>query len=688
VTPPRWILAIAPPAGGPTVDSIAVDVTLADPLVGTVLEGRYRVAGVLARGGMSTVYTGTDLRLDRTVAIKVMSPALAESPAFVQKFTREARSAARLSHMNVVSVYDQGADAGHVFLIMELVRGRTLRDLLLAGPVQPALAVTICEAVLSALAAAHRAGLVHRDVKPENVLLSSDGVVKVADFGLARAVASASSTTQTGVVMGTVAYVAPEQVTRGSADARSDVYSAGIMLYELLTGTPPYAGDTAISVAYRHVHDDVPPPSRANPRVPPALDELVVRATRREPGARPADAGAFLAELHNVRTDLGLPRAAIPPFAGPTGPPSDPHGLRAAGPGLDATTQRGWGPAAHTTPTTALPGAGPLHPGQHPGQQPGARPGAPVHRIGQAPPVYTEQRDHRRRHRIGLAIVLVLGLLAATAGWWYGAGRWSTVPKVNGMAQQAAIDTLRGSGLSVSLATGPVYDDDAPPDTAARTDPPIGSRATHGTRIVLFMSKGPAPRVVPQVNGVPRDKARADLESRGLVVTPSLAYDENVPNGSAVRTDPPAGTSVSRGARVTLVVSGGPAPRMVPDLTGRPRADAVATLSGLKLRITEAEDEFSDDVPAGAVIRTDPAAGKRVSRGSTVQIVLSRGPEKVPVPSVIGKPLAQAKRQLEAAGFVVVVKSLFGQNDGNVLGQTPLPLTRAKRGTTVTIGVL
>ncbi|MFL6128275.1 MAG: protein kinase domain-containing protein, partial [Mycobacteriales bacterium] len=341
---------------------------VADPLVGTVLDGRYRVDRMLARGGMSTVYAGTDLRLDRWVAVKVMAPALAHDPAFTDRFVREARTAARLSHPHAVAVFDQGAEdtrAGRVvFLVMELVPGGTLRDVLRQrGRLRPDEAVSLLEPVLAALAGAHRAGLVHRDVKPENVLIAPDGTVKVVDFGLARAVAAPSTSTQAGVVLGTVAYVAPEQVTRGAADPRTDVYSAGILLFELLTGGPPYAGDSAIAVAYRHVHDDVPPPSSRAPGIAPALDELVQRATRREPGARPPDAGALLAELAMVRADLGLrhvpPRDVVPP-ADPATVPADPatvpaglaggpalgRGDRAgAGPGRGRAAPPGWAPA-------------------------------------------------------------------------------------------------------------------------------------------------------------------------------------------------------------------------------------------------------------------------------------------------------------------------------------------------------
>ncbi|MFN2517854.1 MAG: protein kinase, partial [Jatrophihabitantaceae bacterium] len=288
-----------------------------DPLVGRTLEGRYRILDRIARGGMSTVYSAVDERLDRLVAVKVMSSALSADPAFSDRFTREARAAARLSHLNAVSVYDQGLDkstAGHhVFLVMELVDGRTLRELIRErGRLSPAEAVSIMEPVLSALSAAHRAGLVHRDIKPENILLSREGIVKVADFGLARAVESDPSATRTGLMMGTVAYCAPEQISRGRADQRSDVYSCGIMLFELLTGRPPYHGESAMSVAYQHVHSRVPAPSFRVKGIPSEIDELVVSATDRDPAGRPMDAGAFLAELADVRTDLALPVVPVP----------------------------------------------------------------------------------------------------------------------------------------------------------------------------------------------------------------------------------------------------------------------------------------------------------------------------------------------------------------------------------------
>ncbi|HVU92185.1 MAG TPA: protein kinase, partial [Jatrophihabitans sp.] len=295
-----------------------------DSLVGRSLEGRYRILERIARGGMSTVYAAVDERLDRLVAVKVMSAALSADPAFTDRFAREARAAARLTHLNVVSVYDQGTeiaqDGHHVFLVMELVEGRTLRELLRErGRLSPAEAISIMEPVLSALSAAHRAGLVHRDVKPENILLSDDGIVKVADFGLARAVEADASSTRTGLMMGTVAYCAPEQISKGSADQRADVYSAGVVLFELLTGSPPYQGESAMNVAWQHVHSRVPAPSSRVKGIPTEIDELVVAATDRDPGSRPADAGALLAEIADVRAALALPVTPVPPRDRPRG---------------------------------------------------------------------------------------------------------------------------------------------------------------------------------------------------------------------------------------------------------------------------------------------------------------------------------------------------------------------------------
>jgi eukaryotic-like serine/threonine-protein kinase len=611
-----------------------VETAVADPLTGAVLDRRYRVGTLIARGGMSAVYEGVDLRLDRPVAIKVMAPGLARDPTFAERFTREARAAARLSHPNVVAVFDQGVDGEHVFLVMELVRGRTLRDLLAErGRLAPEAATSLLEPMLGALAAAHRAGLVHRDVKPENVLLSDDGAVKVADFGLARAVAGVSATTQAGVVFGTVAYVSPEQVAYGRADPRSDVYAAGIVLYELLTGSPPYRGDAAIAVAYRHVHDDVPPPSRVVPSIPRALDGLVRRATSRNPDARPADAGVFLAELSEVCANLGLPRVPVPPREGWARAGRPPQGLPqalAVRRRTVPTTPSGLavisgGPGGRRA-TTALPAALPAAiPPRGPARRPGrghrvpapAPPSypAPAPPSYPAPPPYDEQRGHRRRLVGGLVLVLLLGVMAATAGWWYGSGRFVEVPPLAGLTQRQALDQASAAHLRVRF--GPAaYSDDAPAGTVARTDPGAGDRVRREATIVVVMSRGPAPVLVPEVVGRSRDDAQRALAA-----------------------------------------------------------------AGLRSRVTE---EFSTDVPSGAVIRQSPR-GTAVPRGSTVTLVVSRGPDLVEVPRVVNMRLADAVRTVTDRGFTVQTHGFLGGLLKRVFRQSPGGGQQAPRGATVTL---
>src|SRR4051794_36868716 len=353
---------------------------------------------------MSTVYAATDLRLHRTVAVKIMADHLVHDPTFVDRFTREARAAAMLSHPNVVSVSDQGSDQGLVYLVMEMVRGRTLRDLLQArGRLTVAETFAVLEPVLSGLTAAHRAGIVHRDIKPENVLIGIDGVVKVADFGLARAMEGPGQTSATGgVLIGTVAYLSPEQLERGKADARSDVYAAGVVLYEMLTGHPPYGGDTPLAVAYQHVHHDMPVPSAEVAGIPWQVDELVARVTRRDPAARPIDAGAFLAELSDLRSDLDIERVPVPTGRSTAGPDTlrpinRPHpGLRArAGP--QGAQPRRPGPLAADHPPAPAPLAAPQRPG-HPGHPPrprGRRRGRARRRPDQRP----RRRSDRERRR-------------------------------------------------------------------------------------------------------------------------------------------------------------------------------------------------------------------------------------------------------------------------------------------------
>lgn len=649
---------------------------MTERLVGTVLDGRYRIDAALARGGMSVVYAGTDLRLDRPVAVKVMSESLAGSAEFTERFTREARAAARLSHPNVVAVFDQGSDQGLTFLVMELVRGWTLRQLLQNGAVEAATALNLLEPILAALAAAHRAGLVHRDVKPENVLISADGVVKVADFGLARAISHAA-TSQTSVVMGTVAYVAPEQVSRGTADARSDVYAAGIVLYELLTGSPPYRGDHAVSVAYRHVHEDVPPPSRSTPAVPAALDALTVRATSRDPNARPTDAAAFLAELRAVRQALRLPVAPVPT--------PQRHGAHGATTAADAPPRRTAALGASPPPpagvgATAPPPRGTAIPMAH-------GTAIPTVRSTAAPSRYDEQLRYRRRHRIGLASVLAVGLLAASLGWWFGSGRWEAVPAVAGLGKQPAVAALTAAGFRVEVGY-PIYDDDHRAGTVARTDPVAGRQLIRGRAVTVQLSLGRLPDQLPDVAGEPGGAAEAALASLGATVTVSGVPNNSVPADHVVSTFPAAGSPVAAKMAVTVYLSSGAGQVRLPDVRGDSPDDATRALRELGLTVSGREQRASDTVDAGSVVDTAPEAGSTVPGGAAVRLVLSSGPEAVAVPMVIGLSRDAAMQRLREAGFTVRVTGLLGQKRGTVFSQSPAPTTRQPPGSTVTIGLL
>ncbi|HEY7100855.1 MAG TPA: Stk1 family PASTA domain-containing Ser/Thr kinase [Mycobacteriales bacterium] len=578
---------------------------LADPLPGTVLDRRYRIDAPIARGGMSTVYAGTDLRLDRQVAVKVMAPALAHDPAFTERFVREARTAARLSHPNAVAVFDQGAEqtaAGWVvFLVMELVAGNTLREVLhRRGRLRPDEAVSVLEPVLAALAAAHRAGLVHRDVKPENVLVSADGTVKVVDFGLARAVAAPSTSTQAGMVLGTVAYVSPEQVARGVSDARTDVYSAGIVLFELLTDTPPYGGDSALAVAYRHVHDDVPAPSTRVAGIPPALDDLVLRATCREPGGRPADAGVFLAELAMARTDLGLRRVPSREVASALGieAPTVPAGPGRTGPTAPAFA----GPRG----TTALP------PYARPVEAP-ARSRRGASRLGPADGSGwpAERRRRRTWSWVALAVVLLAALTAGTVAWWFGSGRFAAVPSLTQLTRAQAEARLDGADLT------PRFDQEPSETVAAgrvvRSDPGSGGRVLRGHSVTVVLSSGPPAVAVPSVTGQSVDDAQGAIQRAGLQPQVTEQPSADVETGQVI-SQTPAGGTAKRGSTVQLVVSTGPAIVEVPDVRGLSIDDARQKLQDAGFRVKVRS------LRIGNVIAQSPGGGSQRKQGSTVTI--------------------------------------------------------------------
>jgi serine/threonine protein kinase/beta-lactam-binding protein with PASTA domain len=649
-----------------------------DPVVGVVLEGRYRLEERLARGGMSTVYAATDLRLHKTVAVKVMAEHLAHDPTFVDRFTREARAAAMLSHPNVVGVSDQGSDQGLVFLVMELVRGRTLRDLLTArGRLTVAEAFAVLEPVLAGLTAAHRAGIVHRDIKPENVLIGIDGVVKVADFGLARAVVGTGQTSQTGgVLIGTVAYLSPEQLERGRADARSDIYAAGIVLYEMLTGHPPYGGDTPLAVAYQHVHHDVPAPSEDVPGLPWAVDELVARTTRRDPAGRPLDAGAFLAELGHVRKDLGIEPVPVP------------TGRSTAGPGTLRPTNRPTRPRHPSDPMTEVLGQRSDRAGRT-SMLPGMGAGPTMNVNGRRPPVDrprpgVPQHIRRRRARLAMALVALLTVTIAAVGWWLGEGRWTTVPELIGKEQNVAIDLLQEAGLDPDCCEK-VWSEEFPAGAIMATEPKGGGEAIRGTDIRLVVSQGPERFTVPtDLAGRPYDDVVAQLQDTVPVqVTRAEEYDSDVDKGLVVRFDPPAGTALKRDQVVTVFVSLGHAPVDVPDVTGQSPEQAQANLEALGFTVKRGEDGRSAAVDKGEVMGVSPAPGDGPAPyGSEVTITVSAGVPLVVVPSVVGMNEEEAKAALQAAGLTVDSTKFFGNK---VRQQQPAAGESVEQGATVKI---
>lgn len=605
-------------------------------MLGTLLDGRYRVDTVIARGGMSTVYRGVDTRLDRPVAIKVMDPRFAGDQTFLDRFVREARSAARLRHPSVIGVYDQGLDhtpdGDHVFLVMELVDGGTLRDLLRQRhELSVALAVAVLEPVLSALAAAHRAGLVHRDIKPENVLIGHGGEIKVADFGLVRAVAEAGSTSDS-MILGTVAYLSPEQVATGVADARSDVYSAAIVLFEMLTGSPPFTGDTALSVAYRHVNEDVPPPSSRRSGLPAALDQLVVRATRRNPAERPADAAAFLLALQRVRAQLDLPPVPVPaPLAPPGGShedcPTQPAGLTALGldgPGPQGTRAFTRTPQLHTPPFP--PAAGP-----------------PVD------PYLRERTRDRRAFVIGLVVVLVLAGIVGFGAWHLAVGRWTEVPPLDNLDRGGIELALRTAGLDPDIVDD--HHDVVPAGQVVSADPAAGSRVLRGRDVTVVLSQG-RPRVPDIAAGTSADAAAQALTEADLTLRRdegSDAYHDSVPANTVLGLAPPPGTELTVGAPVTVVLSKGPPPVAVPDVRGRTLDEAIAALRSAGLTSSaEPTRRFDRDVAGGKVIGTEPAAGQQTPKGSGVTLVVST---TLVVPDIVALPRPQALQKLREAGF-------------------------------------
>jgi beta-lactam-binding protein with PASTA domain/tRNA A-37 threonylcarbamoyl transferase component Bud32 len=647
-----------------------VGVSLADPLVGHLVDGRYEVTARIARGGMATVYRALDRRLDRHVAIKIMHPHLAEGSDVVARFRREARAAARLTHPGIVGVYDQGSDGETAYLTLEYVDGPNLRTLLRErGPLPLGDALDLVEAVLDALAAAHSAGLVHRDVKPENVLITPEGRVKVADFGLARAVTEATAAT-TGTVLGTVAYLSPEIVTAGLADARADVYACGVMLFELLTGEQPLTGETAIRTAYRHVHEDVPAPSTDVPWLPVEVDEVVAAMTARDVAERPHDARAALVLVRRAHLQIDddtLRRRAPRPVHRAGAPAVRPSAAQEGFLELDAL------------PTEAITG-----------RVPSGTVAVPIGAVTDDDGLADEDRDRpvvsgRRRLAVRL---LLLALVAALGSWWWlaaGPGAYTTVPEVAGRLSADAVDTLRAAGL------GPVvreaHHDEVPEGRVVTTEPAPGAAVHKNGNVDVVVSLGVLMLEVPQTQGRSEQDAVQVLEDAGFTLAEvQRPYHMEVPKGSVISTEPAAGEIVPHNQPITLTVSNGREPVTIPSVVGATRATAEAELTERGL-VPEVTTEYSEDVPKDAVIAQNPPPGTAL-RGDKVSLTVSLGPPLVEVPGVVGKQLAEAQRILRDAGFEVRVERVLGGFFGTVRAVSPSAGQQAPRGSVVTVTVV
>jgi eukaryotic-like serine/threonine-protein kinase len=625
-----------------------------------VYSGRYELVRRIARGGMAEVYLARDLLLDRHVALKMLFPELSVDEAFVARFRREAQAAANLSHPNIVSVYDWGEGDGAYFIVMEYVDGRPLSSHIRAeGALLPDRAAAVGAAVASALAFAHRAGVIHRDVKPGNVLITSEGHVKVADFGIARATSAAQEDlTQTGAVMGTATYFSPEQAQGLPVDPRTDLYSLGVVLYEMVTGQPPFSGDNAVAIAYQHVRETAVPPRQVNPALPQAFEDIVLMAMAKDPGDRYQTADELRADL--LRYRQGRPVLARPPT--PTQ-------------ALSATE------AVAAAPGPANEVLGPVG-------------GAPT----RAGPAIAVSEERPTRPRTGAYIVLLILMLALLGGLLYLLGRSLgyfhsgssapvAVPSVIGLPADQAGTALRAQGFKV---TTDQQNSDATANTVFDQDPKAGAKAAKGSTVTIRVSKGQGTAPVPDVVGKATSDAANALRSAGFQVSTQAQPDDRVPRDHVISQDPTAGSATAKNSTVRLTVSSGKSQVPVPDVTGQPEPQAANLLGQAGLQVGTVTQQASDTVPSGRVISTNPAPNTQVEKGSSVALVVSSGSASPQVPNVVGLTAADARSTLQGAGFKVTTQTQIDPNpadNGRVIDQSPTGGSTAPSGSTVTIVV-
>ena len=625
-------------------------------LTGEIIDGRYQLTNLLATGGMATVYKGIDLILDRIVAVKIMHPHLAQNEDFVSRFIKEARAAAALSHPNIVSIQDQGWNEGGVpavFMVLEMVDGFTLRDLLSEkGSLSIEETFSYFALILSSVGAAHRMGILHRDLKPENILISKDGRLKIADFGLARLPSNAATATQeASVILGSVSYLSPEQVERGISDTKSDVYSLGIVMFEMLTGRKPFEGESPIQIAYRHVNEKIPAPSSLKRTIPASVDTFILKATANDAGKRFKDANQMLEAFQDLRAQL------------------DPS-TRQLSLDLDLPISRKI-PKKRKGILKSITTQLELRRGD----------------VMKEKSVQTSRKrktSKRVKRNRAIALLITAGLIYGLFNFVTNSGEKIRIPSLAGMSLKEAKATL--SNLNLSLAVKEeIFSEDVPKGKVIDSDPSGGGKVRKNGTVYVTISGGQERIKVPELLGLTLDAATTTLSKANLKLgSTSTSFSATVDTGLIISSNPPAGFDAKKNSLVSLVISKGIQQMSLTSFVGLSSDQALNELNNLGAKVLS-KYEYSDSVPAGNIISQDPDGSAPIAKGATVTITISKGPSSISIPNVKSLDLQAATKILENLGFVVNHKSIGTRKNKVVIGVSPKVGSMAKPGSTVTL---